>query len=49
MSDLSTIYPMVVRAITAGFAVAGWVYAHKRGYSLFGKSFWVFCLLFSGF
>ncbi len=33
MSDL------MIRVIAAGFAVGGWVYGHKKGYSLRGKSF----------
>ena len=33
MSDL------MIRVIAACFAVGGWVYGHKKGYSLRGKSF----------
>jgi len=29
----------LLRVIAAGFAVGGWVYGQKRGYSLRGKSF----------
>jgi hypothetical protein len=42
---------MVVRAIGVAFAVAGWVYGQKKGYSLFGKSLcglvavWIFILV----
>ncbi len=30
---------LMLRVIAAGFAVGGWVYGHKKGYSLRGKSF----------
>ena len=33
MSDL------MMQVIAAGFAVGGWVYGHKKEYSLRGKSF----------
>ncbi len=38
MSELTAIYPMLVRVIGVAFAIGGWVYGHKKGYSLFGKS-----------
>ncbi len=30
---------LMLRVIAAGFAVGGWVYGHKKGYTLRGKSF----------
>ena len=30
---------LMLRVVAAGFAVGGWVYGHKKGYSLRSKSF----------
>ncbi len=51
MTDFLTNSPMLMRALGAVFAVAGWVYGHKKGYSLFRKSLcglvavWIFILV----
>ena len=38
---------LMLRVIAAGFAVGGWVYGHKKGYSLRSKSFLgLFAVLF---
>ncbi len=51
MTDFLTDSSMLIRALAAVFAVAGWVYGHKKGYSLFGKSIsglvavWIFIIV----